>query len=1487
MSNIQNNNFYAFISYSRKDIKDAKWIHSSLERFHIPTKLPRPADSEPIPKPLRCFRDINDLDVMPESFVKGIENALASSKYLVVVCSPNSAQSTADGNHYVDWEIQKFIEVHGLDYAKNHILPVIIDGKITNKTAENECLPPSLYNLGKDFLEHNFPILDYGDENTLSKEAKNDFILKILAFLLQVKYSVLNDRYQKAQKKQRQIVLGAAASLLVIFAAISVYAGLGWKRANKNLAFSDYMQANTLLQNKETCKALAYYKRSLDLDKNPLVQQQVYSVIANRSWLIEKDDVTDFGINTWKLQEDICRELNVKAKENSLSFVSENIQSDGVLRSFSKTGKWAVVQRADNSIELVDVFSKNVLYKEKIAVDTEISKYTFSDSENALVYLKSPQKSKSIHDVMVITILNLETMKRNEIRKNSIINEVSISPDGEFLVYSATNSSEYVELISYNIRKDAVQWRKNIKNPQTEIVFSPDTVHFSTSGSAVTGDSELGVIKIHDAYNQDYCVTASVMGGIKKLEYSNDGRRLCAVTNRNEICLINTRDGSDGAERRSFGDNIISVRFTPDDTCIQVVFSETKREFFIQNNNTTERFRPVTEPCIITNALFLNDNAYICLLMAGTSKNCMEIHSLKSESEEDVVIDLANNVAAVDITAFEKSPDESKILLATKDGMIDIYEKTINPSQKTIENADAAHGHDKAKKPIEFTYKYTETIQTDEKYPKLSFVSEKEVLIYGSYLYSDNDNLYTVNIETKEERHFAKDRLVCAYDLIGSRAVYFVTNDFKDNRLYTCDLHTFETVACTIPGEKHIVTSLKTTADEKILLTHTEDLQSSGFYLVDKNGGMLYSRSGLPKNAIVQVNGNGNLIAFAGENGIVDVFDMKTKRKLFTTDTGFENTASKKITKIDFSDDDIILHIAGENVNDKNGFIEVWDMSTSTKLASSNSSFDSKIKGVQKLENSCTVFYDINYVYKTYMDAPKKDLTDELKDEDIYHMLGGWTLNSYSVPELVEKRVETKGRIARWLRDFSDTRPISINSPITKGELIETLSQKSSNIDMVLDLQPDFEPALDDYYYQMGRKEAEYNYKSAYFVDSTVAKNKMDLSWDSIYQKFEWIHSDEAARKLYEFYIDVYVRRHPLSATPLMRKCAFYARLGQIDEAKLAHEKARELEPSNILVFRADMQNSESPEEQKSLFAKEMNLLDKNESATISDICTVFSSYLDTIGIDAHFDELKAAADWGVSALNKRLRQETVKKADVSDIENIAENLLVNVTFFPAGIEYYISWVERLLDGVSQNALHRFKIDENLIFSRIMDCILTNNVAGLDEIYKDFEFSEDIQYENLMMLQNMFWYYRLTHNKLAGSLLDYLLSVDEYSGMNFMASGFLTDMRLFDILGIQDIYDNADRQKILEHSFRYSLEDSITITAVIPGKQADKIGLKAGDKIFYYANYPVTAAYSKFFMNDLHKGELKHDKRTVPIIVQRNGKILSFLAKEGLLGIQL
>jgi len=76
--------YYAFISYSRKDSADAEWFHSGLEKIHIPAKLPRTENSEPLPRRLRLFRDKTDLPVRSESFSADLQRSIADSRYLIV-----------------------------------------------------------------------------------------------------------------------------------------------------------------------------------------------------------------------------------------------------------------------------------------------------------------------------------------------------------------------------------------------------------------------------------------------------------------------------------------------------------------------------------------------------------------------------------------------------------------------------------------------------------------------------------------------------------------------------------------------------------------------------------------------------------------------------------------------------------------------------------------------------------------------------------------------------------------------------------------------------------------------------------------------------------------------------------------------------------------------------------------------------------------------------------------------------------------------------------------------------------------------------------------------------------------------------------------------------------------------------------------------------------------------------------------------------------
>ena len=98
----KSNKYFAFISYKREDEEWAVWFHHELENYHLPATLNGRND---LPTEFRpVFRDIDELKAgnLPEQ----IYDALATSAYLIVICSPNSAKSK-----WVNKEIIDFIEI--------------------------------------------------------------------------------------------------------------------------------------------------------------------------------------------------------------------------------------------------------------------------------------------------------------------------------------------------------------------------------------------------------------------------------------------------------------------------------------------------------------------------------------------------------------------------------------------------------------------------------------------------------------------------------------------------------------------------------------------------------------------------------------------------------------------------------------------------------------------------------------------------------------------------------------------------------------------------------------------------------------------------------------------------------------------------------------------------------------------------------------------------------------------------------------------------------------------------------------------------------------------------------------------------------------------------------------------------------------------------------------------------------------------------------
>src|ERR1700756_1863162 len=89
--------YWAFLSYSHTDKKWGDWLHKALEIFRDREELPVSAD-----------------------LGSNINEALKESRYLIVICSPRSAQS-----RWVGEEIKTFKRLG----REDRILALIVDGE--------------------------------------------------------------------------------------------------------------------------------------------------------------------------------------------------------------------------------------------------------------------------------------------------------------------------------------------------------------------------------------------------------------------------------------------------------------------------------------------------------------------------------------------------------------------------------------------------------------------------------------------------------------------------------------------------------------------------------------------------------------------------------------------------------------------------------------------------------------------------------------------------------------------------------------------------------------------------------------------------------------------------------------------------------------------------------------------------------------------------------------------------------------------------------------------------------------------------------------------------------------------------------------------------------------------------------------------------------------------------------------------------------------
>jgi tetratricopeptide (TPR) repeat protein len=200
--------YFAFLSYSHKDGELAEWLHSQLERYKVPRRLTgQLTENGVVPKRLRpIFRDEHELSAA-DDLGEEIEEALANSQFLIVLCSPAAAKS-----RWTNAEIESFKRSR----PGGCVFAAIASGEpfaseVPGREAE-ECFPPALRQkfdrrgrpTGKRAEPLAADLRETGDGRRVG-------FLKLVAGMLGVGFDDLVQR--ETTRRQRRLALLAAASL--------------------------------------------------------------------------------------------------------------------------------------------------------------------------------------------------------------------------------------------------------------------------------------------------------------------------------------------------------------------------------------------------------------------------------------------------------------------------------------------------------------------------------------------------------------------------------------------------------------------------------------------------------------------------------------------------------------------------------------------------------------------------------------------------------------------------------------------------------------------------------------------------------------------------------------------------------------------------------------------------------------------------------------------------------------------------------------------------------------------------------------------------------------------------------------------------------------------------------------------------------------------------------------------------------------------------
>jgi WD40 repeat protein len=217
--------YAAFISYRQADPdrRWAKWLHTSLESYRIPKRL---CIARGLVKNRLApvFQDEQELSAVP-SLTEHIGHALADAEFLIVICSPRSAQSP-----WVNLEIEQFCRLG----RSNKILALLIEGSPEEALPAPLRQPPATQQTdGQPVVGNQVIEMLAADVRPLpgqSGRARRRLAkLRLISTMLGVR---LDELRQREQERQLRRLIALSSFLTVLLVVIGLLAITAWYQRN-------------------------------------------------------------------------------------------------------------------------------------------------------------------------------------------------------------------------------------------------------------------------------------------------------------------------------------------------------------------------------------------------------------------------------------------------------------------------------------------------------------------------------------------------------------------------------------------------------------------------------------------------------------------------------------------------------------------------------------------------------------------------------------------------------------------------------------------------------------------------------------------------------------------------------------------------------------------------------------------------------------------------------------------------------------------------------------------------------------------------------------------------------------------------------------------------------------------------------------------------------------------------------------------------------